>query len=932
MDESLLPSPVQAEVEEPNDASRDDSTPSADEDGEVEGEDVAALEDVVPHENAVPQEVYDAVPELDIMYMPMHTYRRTRMSTITELTAESPSPPSSPAALAYTVSFSPPSSPTSASVPHRTSIGERSEPPSPSPYRLSFLTERTYSPSLRESLYDAYADSPAREGLRLSADCESLNRDGTDAARDGMSIDCERDDDPLTPATMPSSNGASLAPAHLDAGKSRESLYSAYDYSPAREAFEQPLTPATPDAPTPSAHDAFPREATNPDPALLDPRDASSQRDSLQSTSSATQTLLARPRPASAIDSLASPSHVALAHRVPIPAARGVALFVPGSARLGGEGEERDDDGPPLDSRANDEPEEEFGTVSFGASTPPRARYAHAQLYTEPDLGDGHLHQHSFSAVVHGRVREGGAPSKGKGRADSHGGEKRLPLPPTPLSPGYAGNAELAELLEEAAALEQRLVAGELPGEALRRMSMGQVMSAAPVVTVLPQRSVSANAAEPGNRSGGEGGGRPAKHTFRNPLARSRSDRKAKQPKQEAHPVASSSTNNLLATASSTGTDTGSLGRSKSSANLLPAALALPPPMPMSPAASESSVPPTPPPKSPGVNGGPRYFASLRRLASTSRALSGRGSVSTSSELSSEDSMGLITPPDEATAAPGIAWPTLSPKKSGSVGSIGRGAASLAGKMWHRTRSKSTVSTTSSFEAPLPPPSLPLPAIPKIPTLELPSSDKMPFVMPIRTDSLNQEPLSASETTPGADPFVSLSMPPSAPPAKKSPPVQTRRPNLSIGPSTALSPPSLLPMPLVPDPENRRSSWMSTSSAASSFPSSPLFDKAIFDAFPSVPEMPPAQTLGTYRRMPSHGRSSSHGRGSASGTPSPSGTVPPLPISPYSDSGSTTPVSERGAYFNAGPKVLAPTSIGRGPMLGRLYTAAETQRHVSPLP
>ncbi|KAJ7033306.1 hypothetical protein C8F04DRAFT_1261117 [Mycena alexandri] len=44
------------------------------------------------------------------------------------------------------------------------------------------------------------------------------------------------------------------------------------------------------------------------------------------------------------------------------------------------------------------------------------------------------------------------------------------PLPPMPTSPGYA-SGELAHLLAEAADLEIRLERGELPGEALRRLS-----------------------------------------------------------------------------------------------------------------------------------------------------------------------------------------------------------------------------------------------------------------------------------------------------------------------------------------------------------------------------------------------------------------------------------------------------------------------------
>jgi len=106
------------------------------------------------------------------------------------------------------------------------------------------------------------------------------------------------------------------------------------------------------------------------------------------------------------------------------------------------------------------------------------------------------------------------------------------------------------------------------------------------------------------------------------------------------------------------------------------------------------------------------YFANLRRFASSTRSLTGsnntqpRLSASTSSEMSSDDSAPLATPPDngldpstsgsstKSGQASGVPWPSLSPKKSG--GGVGR-AAAFAEKIW-RGRSRSTVSTTSAYD------------------------------------------------------------------------------------------------------------------------------------------------------------------------------------------------------------------------------------------
>ncbi|KAF5372800.1 hypothetical protein D9757_011118 [Collybiopsis confluens] len=235
-------------------------------------------------------------------------------------------------------------------------------------------------------------------------------------------------------------------------------------------------------------------------------------------------------------------------------------------------------------------------------------------------------------------------------------------------------------------------------------------------------------------------------------------------------------------------------------------------------------IPPTPPPKSPGA----KYLSSFRRFASTgsstalrsqhsgganAAATHQRYSVSvSSSELSSEDSVVVLTPPDnspgfgvaigsgsgtaslrehsrtrsrsansrsQTTSMFNVPWPSSgassaesSPKKG--QGSLGR-ATSFAERMF-RGRKKSNGSVISSFETAEP---LSIPENPDI----LPSSPSLhELVIP--------------ETS-----FDSLHAPPSTPPHPAS-----------------------------------RASWLSTTTNGSSL----LFDKDMFDAFPSVPQNVPS--------------------------------------------------------------------------------------------
>lgn len=123
----------------------------------------------------------------------------------------------------------------------------------------------------------------------------------------------------------------------------------------------------------------------------------------------------------------------------------------------------------------------------------------------------------------------------------------------------------------------------------------------------------------------------------------------------------------------------------------------------------QDQVPPPPPPK-----GLPRVLSGIKRLASSAsqRSKGSHSRISTSgSELSSEDSASVGTPSDNGIAFPaarsngsldrhsvggssalGIGYP--SPRKNGR--SLSR-ASSFAEKIWHRTRSRSNVSSAGTL-------------------------------------------------------------------------------------------------------------------------------------------------------------------------------------------------------------------------------------------
>ncbi|KAF7310879.1 hypothetical protein HMN09_00631100 [Mycena chlorophos] len=411
----------------------------------------------------------------------------------------------------------------------RDSTGYKDDgPPSPSPYRLSYLTDRGYTPSLR-------------------------SEDG-DRAEDSGAWPEEQQPEPEVQTPVPANFHPDVS--SMDLGPKSPGMDGVFGAPPPAG-----KDPASPDE-APVADSIRNSFLSTRDSLLSIPRDSmSSTRDSMLSTrdsilsidsrnsaASAAHAQVVTLRPLSTLSSLdtASPSHVAVAHRIPAVAGvqgfqRGVAVYVPGN--LKGSAEE-----PAPTPRRRNLPLAPRPSTTYEVTpntTPPRRpaltaaglpRPHTAYLPDDDDEGGDSLGEfgtisfgtqpHSFSAVVHGRDKS---------------------LPPMPMSPGYATGNDLAELMAEAALLEQRLERGELPAEALRRLSRISMRlppkvppGPAPPVPPLPLHQQQQNIAPLKPR-----------RSLRNPLSRSRSDRRPAEVQEDVRPLASSSTSNLLSVAPS---------------------------------------------------------------------------------------------------------------------------------------------------------------------------------------------------------------------------------------------------------------------------------------------------------------------------------------------------------------------------------------------
>ncbi|KAF9478501.1 hypothetical protein BDN70DRAFT_879941 [Pholiota conissans] len=477
----------------------------------------------------------------------------------------------------------------------------------------------------------------------------------------------------------------------------------------------------------------------------------------------------------------------------------------------------------------------------------------------------------TFTAVVHGKVRETPASAAATVPA-SFKQQTRVPETPRvkrvqrtaviepPFSPAHG---ELAALLQEALILEDSLDRGELPTEANVRLEAEEkerkareaveAEARAKKAAEDEERQRIAAAAERLKAKRDEPTSGRLKHTFLVPLSKARSVHR----KETSTPPV----------------DTYSL-QVQPDPVVRPKSAGLPERSSRPSVSSQAQRPVTPENKN-----SPQYletppkqsrFSNFRRIGSVSSSArpntihghSNRHSVSTSSD----DSAPVMTPPEshvefgnsrhaivsefgQMPPANGstTSFPTLSPKKSTT--SIGR-AASFAEKMFSRSRTKSNGSVLSAHSAmtvstidriPEDAPSLPVisvghpPAPSNPPAIVLPISETETKVLhpPKRSTSLAR----------------SSRLPPI--PAEVVPPLPTITPSAFFSTAADVNDVSgdSLMLPHITSDATRPTSWTSMSSAGS-LPS-PLFDQALFDAFPSVPEMTPAlSATGSLHRAP----------------------------------------------------------------------------------
>ncbi|KAF9261466.1 hypothetical protein L218DRAFT_498929 [Marasmius fiardii PR-910] len=655
---------------------------------------------------------------------------------------------------------------------------------------------------------------------------------------------------------------------------------------------------------TPSKSNSSPTSFSEDSLASLE---SSAARDSYMSQTS--QTITLDSRPTSMMDS-SSPGHVSFAQKISHVTSRGVPIFIPASSgkqtQTVKSTTSTTSTSPATSTSAveplqiqerSDIPEDigtsEFGVVTIGGGS--STQRSHLRARTDTDTQKIQNRASTFSAVVHGKVRETQTfPVLSSKKAPSTP-KKQQALSVEPMSPGFS---ELSLLMQQSALLESRLMSGDYPDEsvgkreAVNRGAKGREKEKEQTVGEVTklERTSTMNSATSGKNEG-----KKRKLSLKRTFGMGKSfTREASLPLESipATPPLPPSGAGLKDMSRSKSMDTLRSTQPIAIAPPLPSFSLEPPPFPKpgkarsfhaistdskdaessvppatSSAASTSStsgtgmdsddVPPTPPPKSPSG----KYLSSIRRFASSSRSHAGassRSSVSNSSELSSDDSVIVVTPPDYSpnfassktvletrtrtrsgsrsgrtilvggagtpppsgvvdedrasviTSASGsVKWPSLtsSPKKGGSMSR----AASFAEKMFSRSRTKSNTSSVNSYDP----------------------SDRY---------ATHEHAMSRAH-------------PPSSMPALP-PGVISQSPSLH---ELILAEPLTLSIPEMnepqsPDPKStptvtRPPSWLSTSSAGtgSSSAYSRLLDKDFFDSFPPVPETVP----------PSHSRANS---------------------------------------------------------------------------
>uniref|UniRef100_A0A8H8CNK5 Uncharacterized protein n=1 Tax=Psilocybe cubensis TaxID=181762 RepID=A0A8H8CNK5_PSICU len=691
-----------------------------------------------------------------------------------------------------------------------------------------------------------------------------------------------------TPPPMVTSSTPSSPPARL--------AYDSPEISPA-EIVESPPIPI-----------AKPRAKATPEPLNFLSPPASGMLPSSTSASVAGGSSLnslstsLSSRPMSMIET--SPSLVTRAMRMTPATSRGVPVFIPPPANT----QPRKSDFvyfPPTP----DPEESEFGEIPRGGANGSMHK-ASQSLSEGTAKGEDANKATTFTAVVHGKVREASTtlPSTRRYVAPSTPQMKRVQrqtIAEPPLSPGQG---ELAALLQEAMWLEDTLSKGELPAEIIQQKEMDEraeleVIEEENVEKVRPAKGEEDGLAEEqkgitqastkSQDTRNEPTSGKLKHTFLIPLSKARSVHRSEgSTSSKAEEFPSRRMEQDVVRPKSAGVPDQSAGRVAKSS--------LPPSDVFQSQAEPSTAAAEVQPQrlEPSHTGGeypsksPKSsrFASFRRLGSLSRpstmygsSSSVRHSQSMSSEISSEDSQAVATPPEAHLEFGALkflpanedyghgnrsttSFHSLSSKKSGS--NLGR-AASFAEKMWSRARTKSSTSTVSLApsegtgekillindkatylcivdEAPKLPAfgataALELPTLPSVPVIVPPSPEKKSNLIldpPKRSTSLkrstNLPPIPLEPVPPIPTIPISIHSRP-----------QARNAEISLETSND----SLLP-PGSGD-SSRPTSWTSLSSAGSlgSLPS-PLFDKEFFDSFPSVPGTTPMPDINTVANFP----------------------------------------------------------------------------------
>lgn len=216
--------------------------------------------------------------------------------------------------------------------------------------------------------------------------------------------------------------------------------------------------------------------ATTPAEDLQTGTELPTARDSYMSQVSQTVTLSSRPE--SLMDS-SSPGHVSFAQKVSAVTSRGVPIFIPASSERQTQADKTSTTpAPPFTTiltppttveplqiqkrRDRDDPEDmgasEFGVVTIGGGSSRRPPRVHP---TDVDPQDIHNRASTFTAVVHGKVRETQTfPASSKRAPSTPTKNKQGPV--EPMSPGFN---ELSLLMQQSALLESRLMNGDYPDE-----------------------------------------------------------------------------------------------------------------------------------------------------------------------------------------------------------------------------------------------------------------------------------------------------------------------------------------------------------------------------------------------------------------------------------------------------------------------------------